>query len=104
MRPKALYQQSNCRTINIRSFFSASPYFWLGATDQFRSDKKWYWVQTEQDINSGYKDWYHTEPDNLGTYIFFNVFLTSPYNPDAYIFISRIFILLCSIIRVLISG
>lgn len=44
----------------------ASPYFWLGATDQFRSDKKWYWVQTEQDINSGYKDWYHTEPDNLG--------------------------------------
>lgn len=75
MRPKVLYQQSKCHTINIRGFFSASPYFWLGATDQFRSDKKWYWVQTEQNIDSGYKDWYHTEPDNLGTYIFLTFFL-----------------------------
>lgn len=83
-------------------FFSVSPYFWLGATDRFHSDKQWYWVHTERHINSGYTDWYHTEPDNLGTYNCFYVFLTSPYNPDAYIFISPIFILLRSIIRVVI--
>lgn len=61
----------------IRGFlfkFSASLYFWLGASDQFRSDKKWYWVQTEQNLNSGYRDWYRTEPDNLGTYFFYFYF------------------------------
>lgn len=93
----------------IRGFlfkFSASLYFWLGASDQFRSDKKWYWIQTEQNLNSGYRDWYRTEPDNLGTYFFyfyfFLHFFTGSYNLGTYIFVSRIFILLRSIIRVLI--
>eukprot|EP00105_Crassostrea_gigas_P027156 XP_011448399.1 PREDICTED: perlucin-like protein [Crassostrea gigas] len=44
----------------------ASPYFWIGATDQFRSHRKWYWVRTEHTIESGYSDWYRTEPDNPG--------------------------------------
>lgn len=42
--------------------------FWLGGTDQFTSDQNWYWVQTEQQINNGYTDWYQTEPDHPGTY------------------------------------
>lgn len=106
MRLKVLhvYRQSKCRTIKIRGYlfkFSASHYFWLGATDQFRSDKKWYWVQTEQNIKTGYSDWYRTEPDNPGTYIFY-VFLTRSYNSGTNTFVSRIFTLLCWIIRVLI--
>lgn len=48
--------------------FSASFMFWLGGTDQFTSDQNWYWVQTEQQINNGYTDWYQTEPDHPGTY------------------------------------
>ncbi|XP_052693863.1 perlucin-like protein [Crassostrea angulata] len=46
----------------------ASFMFWLGGTDQFTSDQNWYWVQTEQQINNGYTDWYQTEPDHPGTY------------------------------------
>lgn len=42
--------------------------FWLGGTDQFVPDQTWYWVQTEQKINSGYTDWYRTEPDHPGIY------------------------------------
>lgn len=105
MRLKVLhvYRQSKRRTIKIRGYllkFSASLYFWLGATDQFRSDKKWYWVQTEQNIKTGYSDWYRTEPDNPGTYIFY-VFITRSYNPATYTFVSRFFTLLRWIIRVL---
>lgn len=105
MRLKVLhvYRQSKRRTIKIRGYlfkFSASLYFWLGATDQFRSDKKWYWVQTEQNIKTGYSDWYRTEPDNPGTYIFY-VFITRSYNPGTNIFVSRFFTLLRWIIRVL---
>lgn len=42
--------------------------FWRGGTDQFTSNQTWYWVQTEQKINSGYTDWYRTEPDHPGIY------------------------------------
>lgn len=105
MRLKVLhvYRQSKRRTIKIRRYlfkFSASLYFWLGATDQFRSDKKWYWVQTEQNMKTGYSDWYRTEPDNPGTYIFY-VFITRSYNPGTNTFVSRFFTLLRWIIRVL---
>lgn len=105
MRLKVLhvYRQSKSRTIKIRGYlfkFSASLYFWLGATDQFRSDKKWYWVQTKQNIKTGYSDWYRTEPDNSGTYIFY-VFITRSYNPGTNTFVSRFFTLLRWIIRVL---
>ncbi|XP_065921711.1 perlucin-like protein [Magallana gigas] len=44
----------------------ASFMWWLGGTDQFTSNQTWYWVQTEQKINSGYTDWYRTEPDRPG--------------------------------------
>lgn len=64
LRVLHVYRQSKRR--GYLSKFSASLYFWLGATDQFRSDKKWYWVQTEQNIKTGYSDWYRTEPDNPG--------------------------------------
>lgn len=49
--------------------------FWLGGTDQFSSEQTWYWVQTEQKINSGYTDWYRTEPDHPGSYVLFCVLL-----------------------------
>lgn len=127
MRLKVLhvYRQSKRRRIKIRGYlfqFSASLYFWLGATDQFRSDKKWYWVQTEQNIKTGYSDWYRTEPDSPGIYKKKNdVFLTSSNNPVTNIFVSRIYLtsldnsgtnifvpriftLLRLLIRILISG
>lgn len=45
----------------------ASFMWWLGGNDQFVStDQTWYWVQTEQKINSGYTDWHRKEPDNPG--------------------------------------
>lgn len=88
LRVLHVYRQSKRR--GYLSKFSASLYFWLGATDQFRSDKKWYWVQTEQNIKTGYSDWYRTEPDNPGTYIFY-VFITRSYNPGTNTFVSRFF-------------
>ncbi|XP_062620471.1 perlucin-like protein [Saccostrea cucullata] len=44
----------------------ASFMFWLGGSDQFQNNSVWYWVATEQKINSGYTDWYRTEPDHPG--------------------------------------
>lgn len=88
LRVLHVYRQSKRR--GYLSKFSASLYFWLGATDQFRSDKKWYWVQTEQNIETGYSDWYRTEPDNPGIYKKIDVFLTSSNNPVTNTFVSRI--------------
>lgn len=49
--------------------------WWLGGTDQFTSNQTWYWVQTEQKINSGYTDWYRTEPDHPGIFFLICVLL-----------------------------